>query len=243
MQTAKNDIIARLEREILPLSGFKSLTNGSDVDVGLGPIRFNFPNAHFPLAAIHEFCCSTQEDSAATAGFISGIVASLMKKEGASIWISATRNVFPPSLRLFGIDPEKVIFIHPQNTKDILWAIEEALKCEGLAAVVGEVKDVSFTVSRRLQLAVEQSRITGFIIRTNACSLNITASISRWKITSIPSQLPEGMPGVGFPRWNVELLKVRNGKPGRWELEWRGGRFRHTSRLSILSAEERRRTG
>jgi protein ImuA len=35
------------------------------------------------------------------------------------------------------------------------------------------------------------------------------------------------MPGVGFPRWNVQLLKVRNGKPGAWQLEWEGGQFHH----------------
>ena len=27
-------------------------------------------------------------------------------------------------------------------------------------------------------------------------------------------ELEDGMPGVGVPRWNVELLKISNGKPG-----------------------------
>jgi len=31
---------------------------------------------------------------------------------------------------------------------------------------------------------------------------------------------------VGFPRWNVELLKVRNGNPGAWKIEWSAGSFR-----------------
>jgi len=33
------------------------------------------------------------------------------------------------------------------------------------------------------------------------------------------------LPGVGFPRLNVELLKVRNGKPGSWQVEWANGKF------------------
>jgi len=37
--------------------------------------------------------------------------------------------------------------------------------------------------------------------------------------------LKNGMPGVGFPRWQIELLKVRNGKPGKWTVEWSAGRF------------------
>ena len=33
------------------------------------------------------------------------------------------------------------------------------------------------------------------------------------------------MPGVGFPRWQVDLLKVRNGNPGSWTVEWSKRRF------------------
>jgi protein ImuA len=33
------------------------------------------------------------------------------------------------------------------------------------------------------------------------------------------------MPGLGFPRWQVELLKVRNGNPGSFILEWAGEKF------------------
>jgi len=41
--------------------------------------------------------------------------------------------------------------------------MEEALKCESLSAVIAETPEISFTVSRRLQLAVEQNRVTSFI--------------------------------------------------------------------------------
>jgi protein ImuA len=43
----------------------------------------------------------------------------------------------------------------------------------------------------------------------------------------IASKTEGGMPGVGFPRWTVELVKVRNGRPGVWQLEWKEGAFRH----------------
>ena len=121
--------------------------------------------------------------------------------------------------------------------------MEEALKCEGLVAVIAEMPEINFTASRRLQLAVEQSRVTGFIIRCNPRSLNITACVTRWKIISLPSMLPEDMPGVGFPRWNVELLKVRNGRPGTWNIEWKAGRFRHYSRLTAIPVEQQKKTG
>jgi protein ImuA len=108
--------------------------------------------------------------------------------------------------------------------KDVMWVMDEALKCPALSAVVGEKKDLSFTESRRLQLAVEQSQATGFILRKRD-KVNTTACVSRWRITSSPSELIDDLPGVGFPHWRVELLRMRNGRSGVWDLKWTNGRF------------------
>jgi protein ImuA len=40
---------------------------------------------------------------------------------------------------------------------------------------------------------------------------------------------------VGHPRWNVELLRIRNGKPGQWQVEWSDGCFRITEPDIIVS--------
>jgi protein ImuA len=49
------------------------------------------------------------------------------------------------------------------------------------------------------------------------------------------------MPGVGFPRWGVELQKVRNGKPGKWIIEWTAGGFREVKDNSTMQAQEQQR--
>jgi protein ImuA len=243
ISAAKANIIVQLQRDILPLQGFKPIPKGEAIDVGLGQIKYAFPNALFPLGVVHEFCCAGTEDSASTCGFIAGILAPLMRSGGVSLWISSSRTLFPTALKEFGIEPDKIVFVDLKKQKDVLWATEEALKCDGLSAVVGEISEISFTASRRLQLAVEQSRVTGFILRINPRNLNTTACVSRWKISALPSGLPDDMPGIGFPRWNVELLKVRNGKPGNWQIEWKAGRFRHCSRLTSIPRELQKKTG
>jgi protein ImuA len=240
MQAKKNDIISQLKKDILCLQGFKAGLSNSVVDDGLGPIAAAFPNSSFPLGTVHEFLCAEVEDTSATNGFISGLLGGLMHTNGASLWISSARTLFPPALKAFGIEPERIIFIDVQKEKDVLWVMEEALKCNGLTAVVAEMQDISFTASRRLQLAVERSHVTGFIVRRNPRKLNTTACVSRWRIKSIPGELEDNMPGVGFSRWNVELLKVRNGKPGNWQLEWAAGNFRHVSKATFLEEQHRK---
>lgn len=241
MKTSKANIIAQLQKEILPLEGYKPIAGNEGFDGGLGLIKHAFPNGTFPLGAVHEFFCTGAEDVSSTAGFIAGILSAIMIKGGVAIWIGPGL-VFPPALKAFGIEPDKIIFVQLQKEKEVLWAAEESLKCEGLAAVIAETSELSFTASRRLQLAVEQSRVTGFVIRRNPKNL-ATSCVSRWKITPIPGASGIDLPGVGFPRWNVELLKVRNGTPGVWELEWAAGRFKHVSKLTSIKTVQHRKTG
>src|SRR5258705_9011416 len=159
MMARKADIIAQLQKDILLLQGFKSPPPGKIKNIGLGPMNDAFPNSTFPVEGIHEFLISGKEETAVTGGFIAGLLATLMRTRGVIVWISSSRTIFPPALKAFGLEPDRVIFVDLQKENDVLWAMEEALKCEGLSAVLGEMKEINFNESRRLQLAVEKSRV------------------------------------------------------------------------------------
>lgn len=235
-------IIAQLQSDILRLQGFK-VRSQTSVDLGLGPVAYAFPNATFPLGAVHEFLAAGKENTAATSGFIAGLLSSIAGFNGAVMWISSFRTLFPPALKMFGIDPDRFIFTDLKKEKDVLWAMEEAIKCDALSAVVGEIQDLGFTASRRLQLAVEQSHVTGLIVRNNPRKLESTACVSRWRITTLPSQPVDDLPGVGFPQWRLELLRVRNGKPGVWDVRWNNGKFEPVEEFMSTYIEERKKAG
>ena len=247
----KDDIIKGLQADIFRLEGFKRENNAA-LDVRLGPMVEAFPNSTFPIGAVHEFLCAQPEDLAATVGFITGLQSAIMGNTGAGLWISSSRKIFPPALKSFGLQPERIIFLHLNKEKEILWAIEEALKCSALSVVVGEIKEIDFTSSRRLQLAVEQSRVTAFIIRSNYRKLNTTACVSRWKVTHLTS-IPvlygtnenevDELPGIGFPKWKVELLRMRNGKSGSWAIHWIKGRFVSESESRLVTQVEQKKAG
>jgi protein ImuA len=225
MAPAQKDIIRKLQKDILLWQGFDNTSITQVNNLGLGPLELAFPNGMFPTGTIHEMLCYTLTNTAATSGFLSGLMAKLMSQGGTCIWISTARKLFPVALETFGADPARFIFVDVQKERDILWVMEEALKCEGLAAVIAEIKEVSFAQSRRLQLAVESSKVTGFLLRKDPKKLGTTTCMARWQVTPLPSQLEQGMPGVGLPRWQIELLRVRNGSPGCWRLAWSGDAF------------------
>jgi protein ImuA len=225
MQESKKEIISQLQKDILLWQGFSPPPAGEAKGIGLGPLESAFPNGVFPTGTIHEMICPEPGQAAATSGLVGGILATLMQRGGACLWVSISRKLFPASLANFNVAPDRVIFVDLQRERDVLWVMEEALKCEGLAAVIAEVREISFAQSRRLQLAVESSKVTGFLLRNDPKKLSTTTCVARWQVTPLPSKLEDDMPGVGFLRWQVDLLRVRNGNPGSWEIEWIDGQF------------------
>lgn len=221
MELSRAEMVMKLKREIWQLDK-KESSHISPISTGLDFLQDAFPGKAFPTGVIHEFL---NEDKGATSGFVAGILSALLQRKGVCLWIGPEPTLFPPGLCAFNLLPDSFIFISLQKEKDSLKAIEESLKCNAIAAVVGEINELSFTASRRLQLAVEQSRVTGFLLRKQIH--NTSVAVARWKITSIPGETEDGFPGVGHPRWKIELLKARNGKPGVWEVAWINGRFNY----------------
>lgn len=241
MHVERADIFNHLQSDILRFQGFKS-ANNNGVDLGLGLIKDAFPNSSFPLAAVHEFISEQKEQTTTSSAFIAGLLSSLLGDHGAAVWISSARTLFPPALKNFGITPDHFVFVDIRKERDVLWAMDEALKCSGVSAVIGEVNGMNFNESRRLQLAVEKSQVTGFVIRKNSRAVGTTASTSKWKIYSLPSESINQLPGIGYPKWRVELLKVKNGRPGSWDIEWVKGKFRTVPKFS-LSRDHQKKAG
>lgn len=243
MQAQKADIVARLRKEVLTLQGFKGIVEQRQQQTDLSSIENNFPNRKFPTGAIHEFVSDSPEHAVATNCFIASLLSKLTRKKGICLWVSTNRTIYPPALKSYGIDPENLVFIDLIKPKEALWVIEEALKCEALVAVVGEIQELGFTESRRLQLAVEHSDVTGFIHRFKPKNKNAVASVARWSIKILPSTPIDDLPGVGFPKWHVQLLKVRNGIPGAWQVEWNTNTFSVTADKAVsISAIHKSRT-
>ena len=223
---ARKELIKELKNTLLELQGFKPTDVTTDqLEFGLTAMASAFPFGTLPTGSIHEFISPTAACATATNGFVAGLLSTLMMNDKSCLWVSTKRSLFPLGLAYFGIAPHRIIFVDVQRDKDALWVMEQALKCSVLGAVVAELNEISFAQSQRLQLAVEESRVTGFLHRKKLRSTNTLACVSRWSIRPVASQVVDGLPGVGFPAWEVTLEKIRNGKAGSWTFGWRDGQF------------------
>lgn len=131
---------------------------------------------------------------------------------------------YAPGLARFGLAPGQILSICAAKPADVLWAMEEGLKCAALGAVIGELwgdpKALDFTATRRLAMRAERNGIAVFLVRF-AAAAGISAARRRWHIASAPS-IPDAndLRAPGTPRWQAELFRARDAKPGKWEAHY-----------------------
>lgn len=190
---------------------------------GVPALDARLPAGGLPLGGLHEVAGGGRGaiHGAASVLFVAGVLARI---PGPVVWCLRRRDLFAPALALAGLHPDRVIYAEAADEKGVLTVLEEGLRHGGLAGVVGEVGVLSMTASRRLQLCAEASGVTAFAVRrwkTAAAAADYgqpTASMTRWRVTALPSTR-EAAPGLGRPRWLVEMMRCRGAEACDWELE------------------------
>jgi protein ImuA len=216
----------QLLRERIRALESAGLARGAVLPFGVSGIDAALPGGGLPLGGLHEITGTgpDEEDGAAAAGFAAVILGRLAGKAPV-LWCLSVDDLYGPGLAACGLAPERLILARLREG-DVLWAMEEGLRSGALAAALGEIGAVTPKASRRLQLACESRGTTGFLLRRwrradSAARHRDTplATVTRWRVSAVPS-LPEGaVPGLGRPRWHVELLRCRGGRTGSWTLE------------------------
>ena len=217
--------IRRIERPTLAVHGV--------LPFGITAIDQVLPGGGLARGALHEILGmgGDEEDGALAAAFAASILGRLAAQgssvgAGIVLWCLPRPDLYRPGLAAHGLDPARLVLVRAPRDAEILWAMEEGLRAPAIAAVVGEVGALTAVASRRLQLAAECSGVTALLLRRwrdggqAARERNLpNAAVTRWRIAALPSQPMPGEPGVGHPRWRVELLRCRGGEPVCWEVE------------------------
>lgn len=191
-----------------------------------GGLDAHLPGGGLALGCLHEIAGTAPGDDGPAVGFAALVLARLAEGGGRVLWLTRRRDLYPPGLAALGLTAGPLILATIRRDREALWAMEEALRCPWLAAVLGEVDEIDLVASRRLQLAAEKQGVTGLLLRPPAPRPTASAAVTRWRLAGAPG-VPAALLPTGFeaPRWRVELARCRGGRPGRWLLEWREGRL------------------
>jgi protein ImuA len=193
--------------------------------LGLGAIDRALPGGGLARGALHDIVGAggDEEDGALAAAFAA---LALRRLDGTVLWCAAGADLGGAGLAALGLGPERLVVARARRHDDALWAAEEGLRAEGIAAIVAEVAALPDTAGRRLQLAAEAAGRPLLLVRRWREAVlaarereRPSAAATRWRISALSSAHAPGEPGIGCPRWQVELLRCRGGRPGTWILE------------------------
>ena len=135
---------------------------------------------------------------------------------GALVWLvedmalAESGAPYGPGLESFGLAPERLLTVAAEHRRDLLWAMEEALRCRAASAVIGELRgrEIDAVAVRRLSLAASESGALALLLRASPPRDASTAA-TRWIVSAAPHD-----------RFAVELTRNRRGPLGAWILQW-----------------------
>jgi protein ImuA len=214
-------VIDDLRERIAHLEG-SSARKANTLPFGIPDMDERLPGGGLAYAAIHEVSGGGTDtvNGAAAALFAGGIAA---RTKGKILWCLTRPDLFFPALAQAGLHPDRVIFCEAGREEDVLAACEEGLGFGGFGCVVGELVRLPMTASRRLQLAAENGKSMGIVVRRWRRQSEAkdygqpTASTTRWRVSVLPSE-PLPVAGVGRARWLAELMRVKAGECCEFEL-------------------------
>jgi len=211
------------------LAGFgeqgRSVGLGAPIDAVLG--------GGLACGALHELAPTAPMQLAAASGYAAALAALASGARGQMLWIATDFAMgegggpYGPGLDLFGLTSERLLVLRVPRAVDVLWAMEEALRCRALACVIaeltGEGAEADLTSTRRLVLAAREGAGAGGsglgLLMRHRSTPAPSAAATRWEIASGPSR-PDALGGLGRTRFELCLRKNRRGPCGRWIIEW-----------------------
>ncbi len=195
--------------------------HAGSLPLGIGPIDGTLGGGLL-CGALHEIAAPGEAHCAAAAGFAVGLVApSLQVARGNKVvWLAEDMALaesgapYGPGLLDFALAPERLLTVAAAHRRDLLWAMEEALRCRAVGAVIGELRHgvLDMVAMRRLSLAAAENGALALLLRASPGDDPSTAA-TRWIVGAAPT-------ATSTPRFSVQLTRNRRGPLGAWILDW-----------------------
>ena len=227
--------LAGLRHAIRTIEGFSGVGGeGRVVSLGI-PAIDELLGGGLACGALHEIAAARECEIAAATAFALALAgrANAPSRPNASrpnascphvVWLAEDMMVaesgapYGPGLDQAGLAPERLITVAAVREREMFWAMEEALRCRTIAAVIGETRSrhVDAVATRRLSLAAAASGAFAVLLRA-AQDEEHSAAATRWIVGAAPGASQSH--GLGPPRLQVQLVRNRRGHLGSWTLE------------------------
>jgi protein ImuA len=121
-------------------------------------------------------------------------------------------------LKSLGLNPRRAILVETAHWQDSLWALVEALRSAAPQAVAGMIDRLDLKTSQKLHLTAAEAGLPLLLLRPSQ-TLESSAAATRWRIDAAAGAR-DRFRSYARARWQVQLERCRNGRPGEWVVEY-----------------------
>ncbi len=240
-------VLAQLRGLLARQAGWREDVNAA-LPFGLAALDSHLPNGGLACGALHEIVPTTQAALPAAFGFVVAILARLSSSYGAGLADSERTDAhclphgFPNGterrivfvmpahalrqcgrlsghgLNSLGLNPHRAILVETAHWQDSLWALVEALRSQAPQAVAGMIDRLDLKTSQKLHLAAVDAGLPLLLLRPSQ-TLESSAAATRWRIDAAAGAR-DRFGSYARARWQVQLERCRNGRPGEWVVEY-----------------------
>ena len=227
-------VVARL-RQLLPRMEERGCARV--LPFGLAAIDGQLPQGGLALDAVHELTGADEADMPAAFGFMAALLghaAAAGRAETPALLVLSRRSLdacgspYGHGLKELGLQPGRLLLLETAADRQVLWALEEALRLRAAPALAGWLGGrLDLKASRRLQIAAENSGALLLVLRPPQAE-EANAAATRWRVRAAPAARDRFACFKRW-RWRISLERCRNGRPGEWILELRDPELSHAA--------------
>jgi protein ImuA len=197
------------------------------LSLGVDEMHAHLPGPGLACGVLNEIAAAAHGDQPSAFGFLFALTAAALRsRPGPAVFVAQRRCLadfgapYGHGLVQLGLDVGRLLLVETRSDKDALWALEEALRSRARPAMVaGAVeRSLDLTTSRRLNLAAAPHATPLVLLRSSTAN-GTSAAATRWRIASAPAAL-DRFGAFAHPRWSAALERCRNGRTGKWLIEW-----------------------
>jgi len=166
---------------------------------GFAQLDAQLPGAGWPVGALSEILID--RSGIGELQLLMPMLARLTRADRWAAFIAPPYIPYAPALRRAGMNLAHVLVVHPRESNDALWAIEQALRAGTCGAVLAWPAAADMKRLRRLQLAAETGNALGVLFRPGSVAAENSPAALRLKLEPVAGALA------------VHILKRRGGWP------------------------------
>jgi hypothetical protein len=133
------------------------------ISTGCPALDQRLPWGGLRRGSLVEWLC--EEPGCGAGAFALSAAREAQRDGGAILVVDRSGTFYPPAAAARRLDLNSLVVVHPANERDEQWALDQALRCEHVAAVLAWPRRLNDHAFRRLQLAAEISGAMGLLLR------------------------------------------------------------------------------